>query len=438
MRYTMSIGGSGASIVQHWIANAYPGLYDGLIVEASFPDAWTELINTDDCISVLNYWNDPTRWAPAWLGARWSRAPCASGDAPTSCVAFKTAFEGLFTPADETGQIPPGQAYDAQTRRPACAARSGTTASRNWGVGLPRPGARSRRRIGRGFANRPLDTVGIQYGLKALLAGRSPPAQFVDLNAKVGGHDIDYHPLPQPDRADPVALTTVYRSGYLNQANNLDVPIIDIRGASNSELHDSFHSWSMRARLDRANGHHDNQVIWNSFTASGFVIDPALEAEAFDLMDRWLAAIDRDRSTRSVAEKVAANKPGDAVDRCTLPGTGQPGPCIVPASGTPRLGAGQPLVDDIAKCQLKTPEANRLLSGLVHRRPVEPTPAGLPTGRVQLRQGRSQPAAHRAMADVSKRSGWPAVGTRADLSRAPPAVDALPSGLLRRPSSTRY
>jgi len=31
VRYTFSIGGSGASIVQQWIANAYPGIYDGLI-----------------------------------------------------------------------------------------------------------------------------------------------------------------------------------------------------------------------------------------------------------------------------------------------------------------------------------------------------------------------------------------------------------------------
>ena len=353
VRYSMSIGGSGASLVQQWIANAYPGLYDGLIVEASFPDAWTELINTNDCISVLDYWNDPTRWAPGVTWGPAEQSAVASGDMPTSCLTFKAAFESLFTPADETGQVPPGQVYDAQTHR---AGVRGTI----WDYSVAQLGRRPasawgaiEKALRRGFASRPLDTVGIQFGLKALLAGQITPAQFVDINAKVGGRNIDYHPIARRTGADPVALTRVYRSGYLNQANNLDVPIIDIRGASNSELHDSFHSWSMRARLNRANGHHRNQVIWNSFTASGFVIDPALEAEAFDVMDRWLTAIDRDRSSRTFSEKVAANKPGAAVDRCTLPGTGQPGPCIVPASGTPRLGAGQPLVDDIAKCQLK-------------------------------------------------------------------------------------
>src|SRR4029077_12247544 len=178
------------------------------------------------------------------------------------------------------------------------------------------------RALGYGFANRPLDTVGIQYGLKALLNGQITPQQFGDMNSHVGGHDIDYNLQPGRTTADPEALTIVYRSGYLNQANNLHLPIIDIRGTSNADLHDTFHSWSMRARLDRANGNHDNQIIWDSFTASGFVVDPALEAQAFDLMDRWLTTIEADTSDLSLAEKVLKNKPADAVDRCTIPGTG--------------------------------------------------------------------------------------------------------------------
>jgi Tannase-like family of unknown function (DUF6351) len=353
VRYTMSIGGSGASVIQQWIANAYPGLYDGLVVEASFPDAWTALVNANDCISVVDYWNDPTRWAPGVAWGPAEQSAVANGDAPSSCVAFTAAFKGMLTPADESGQVAPGEAYDPETRP------SGTRGT-IWDYSVAQLGRRpasargaTEQDIGRGFANRPLDTVGILFGLRALDAGQITPAQFVDLNAKVGGRDIDYEPTKRRTAADPLALERVYRSGYLNQANNLHVPIIDIRGASNSELHDSFRSWSMRARLDRANGHHRNQVIWNSFTASGFIVDPALEAEAFDLMDQWLDAIDQDRSARTFPGKVAANKPDAAVDRCTHPGTGQPGPCIVPDSGTPRLGAGQPLVDDVAKCQLK-------------------------------------------------------------------------------------
>jgi hypothetical protein len=353
VRYTFSIGGSGASIVQHWIANAYPGIYDGLIVEASFPDAWTVLENAEDCISLVDYWTDPTRWAPGVVWGPADQSFVENGDAPSSCAAWVALFKSLFTPADETAQVPASDVYDPQTNPKGVRGTLWDYSVAQLGRRPPAAWGPVERRIGKGFANRPLDTVGIQYGLKALMNGQITSAQFVDLNAKVRGHDIDYNAQPQRTLADPAALTVVYRSGYLNQANNLDVPIIDIRGTSNVEIHDTYHSWSMRARLERANGDHDNQIIWDSFTASGFVIDPALEAQAFDLMDRWLSAIEADSSDQPLADKVVYDKPADAVDRCTVTGTGIAGPCVIPQSGSPRLGAGEPLTDDTAKCQLK-------------------------------------------------------------------------------------
>ena len=42
-----------------------------------------------------------------------------------------------------------------------------------------------------GFARRPLDNVGIQYGLEALNAAAITKEQFLDLNEKIGGFDID-------------------------------------------------------------------------------------------------------------------------------------------------------------------------------------------------------------------------------------------------------
>ena len=40
-----------------------------------------------------------------------------------------------------------------------------------------------------GFALRPYDNTGIQYGLTPLLEGKITPAEFVDLNDKLGGWD---------------------------------------------------------------------------------------------------------------------------------------------------------------------------------------------------------------------------------------------------------
>ncbi|MBI4185342.1 MAG: hypothetical protein HY521_15220 [Proteobacteria bacterium] len=48
-----------------------------------------------------------------------------------------------------------------------------------------------------GFARRPLDNVGVQYGLKALNDGVVAVDQFLDLNEYIGGVDIDFKNTPQ-------------------------------------------------------------------------------------------------------------------------------------------------------------------------------------------------------------------------------------------------
>ncbi len=41
LRYTIGMGCSGGSIALQQVANAYPGIYDGLVPQCSFPDAWS-------------------------------------------------------------------------------------------------------------------------------------------------------------------------------------------------------------------------------------------------------------------------------------------------------------------------------------------------------------------------------------------------------------
>jgi hypothetical protein len=82
------------------------------------------------------------------------------------------------------------------------------------------------------------------------------------------------------------------------------------------------------------------------------VIDPVLEGAAFDLMNTWLDAIEADPTSRSFAQKVVADKPAAAVDRCTAAG-GVAAPCVIPGSGSPRMGAGAPVADDVYQCRLK-------------------------------------------------------------------------------------
>ena len=354
VRYTLGIGGSGASIVQHGVANAYPGIYDGLIPESSFPDAWTAQIQTDDCVQLMRYWADPTLWEP---GVTWTPVEMSvvqNGDVPSSCVAWANTFgRSLFTPTTANDGVLPSQQYNPTTN--PCGVRV-TLWDYTVNVLTRRPSAvwtAPESACGRGFANRPLDNVGVQFGLRGLLAGQLTPAQFADLNAKAGGRDIDYNWIPQRTTADHAALAMTYRSGLANEANNLHLPIIDIRTIANSELHDTFQSFTTRARLDAANGTHANQVIWmvQAFQ-TGFAVDPEVEMQAFRLMNTWLDRIEADTTNRTFRQKVVADKPAAVVDRCTT-ALGIPAPCVVPESGTPRLGAGEPIVNDFWKCQLK-------------------------------------------------------------------------------------
>ena len=114
-----------------------------------------------------------------------------------------------------------------------------------------------------GRANRPYSNVGVQYGLAALSAGTITVDQFVDLNASIGSHTIDYAFQTARTAADPASLAAAYRSGFVNEGGGMaSVAILHLRPLDISGIHHQFRSWAMRARLDRANGGHGNQAIW--------------------------------------------------------------------------------------------------------------------------------------------------------------------------------
>ena len=133
------------------------------------------------------------------------------------------------------------------------------------------------------------------------------------------------------------------------------VPIIDLRGTSNNEIHTDYHSYEVRARLDRDAGGHANQVIWTN--AGGLTGDAAATRDAFLLMDRWLTNIEADRGGGSLAAKVVRNKPADAVDACWIAGrrVTDMSTCraAFPYYGAPRIAAAGPLTNDVMKCRLK-------------------------------------------------------------------------------------
>ncbi|MGH8430705.1 MAG: DUF6351 family protein, partial [Solimonas sp.] len=169
--------------------------------------------------------------------------------------------------------------------------------------------------------------------------------------------DVDTHPIPERTPAVEPALSNAYRSGLINETNNLDqVAIIDCRGPDPGAFHDAYRAFAVRARLDREHGGHANQLIWEG--PAPILADNSCALNSFIAMDRWLAAVEKDAGNTPLPKKIVANKPADLGDQC-WDGAGQKlsdglcGELIVPVYGTPRMVAGDAISTDTNKCQLK-------------------------------------------------------------------------------------
>jgi hypothetical protein len=234
-----------------------------------------------------------------------------------------------------------------------------------------------------GFAQRPFDNVGIEYGRHALEAGKITAAQFADLNAKIGAGDIDYNPTVERAAADRPALERVYRSGAVNQADNLDrVAIIDFRGPDPGAFHDVYRTYVMRARLEREHGTSANQVLWRGQVP--ILGDSTFEADSIVAMDEWLANVEQDKRKVPLAQKIIEDKPETLVDRCT-DGNGNDIPAeecdaVVIPYEDPRLAAGMPLTDDTMKCELKQLNRNDYVPAIFTESQWEQMQTAFPEG----------------------------------------------------------
>jgi hypothetical protein len=345
LRYTIGTGCSGGSLAQQQIANAYPGVYQGILPQCSFPDAWSTGNQLADYHLTRLYFEHPSEWG---LGVLWTPVQEAAVQGHpnyvNSIILDSLYFTALGDPTN------------------ACA---GVTDSERWSPSNPK-GVRCTLAddqvniFGRrpdGYAGRPLDNVGIQYGLDAVRKGLITVDQFVDLNVKIGGADINAQPQAARVVADEPALRNANRSGAIDDGSNLDqVAIIDLRGSDDGSFHDAYRAFATRARLDREHGTHANQVIWEGpapliggtdFTTRGLLA-----------MDRWLSAVEKDKRHVGVARKIRQDKPADIADHCELAGGAgsMPGtdcPAIVRVYSTPRMVAGDSIATDTNKCRLK-------------------------------------------------------------------------------------
>jgi hypothetical protein len=346
VRYTIGTGCSGGSVVQMTVANAYPGgVYDGLIITCAFPDVLTAGAQFADYHLLRAYFEAPQHlalWPPAQWGLVYGRP-----DPVNAIFSDEVLFKGATNPVGTC--VPPDEAYD-----PAKAPGGARCSILDYMINVLGPRPRRvwtdmERRAGRGFAGQPFATAGIQYGLGALRQGLITPAQFVDLNATVGGDDIDLRPMPARMPGDRRAVVNAYRTGLVNEMTHMSrVAIINHAGPDPGIAHDYARAWWIRDRLDRAQGNHDNDVLW--FGPTPLIGDQSWPGEAVLAMDRWLAAVKQDRSRTPLARKIVSDRPKDVADRCTAD------LCESEAAtryGTPRQVSGGDERNDIVSCRLK-------------------------------------------------------------------------------------
>ena len=357
-RYTIGWGCSGGSYQNHQIADNYPGLLDGIIPGCSFPDVGFGTIPMVTDARLLDRY---FRETPVPFTEEQKRAVAGFlnlATMPNVSVNAGRVRVGEFCPDVLPEELryhpednPGGARCDVYSHYVNVYGRDAET----------------------GFARRPLDNVGVQYGLRALEDGVITPAQFLDLNRRIGGYDRDGGFQAERTVADPEAVRLAYETGRLTSGGGglSGTPIIDYRAYSddreNGDVHVRYHSFSMRERLRKANGRTDNHVMLVEDDRHGLYSSgsPVLQG-ALAQMDRWLANLaEAEDGDAPRIERVAAARPADLVDACwtrdddparvveeQVRGAGR---CerLYPSAPAPREVAGASVASDVVKCALK-------------------------------------------------------------------------------------
>jgi hypothetical protein len=324
--HTIGAGASGGAIQQYTAANNYPGLIDAGTPIISFPDMTTTLMTIGDCLLLDRVFDaDPLRWTEprrqAITGHRSSRI----------CADWDSSYSSLLRPTACDPTVPAGVRCTFQDDQVNLWGRDPAT----------------------GFARRPLDNTGVQYGLAALRSGVISTADFVALNAAVGGLDIDGGPTSARMDMGADVARIAYATGRVTGRGALDqTPIIDnhpnLDAVPVVDVHDAARPFMVRARLDAHLGGHGNLALWQGapYPSHGFA--PA---------EQWLSALDahgRASDDAGRAAAVRATRPASAADRCTALSVGVDGtaPCDAVAGTSPRIAAGGPAGEDVIKCAL--------------------------------------------------------------------------------------
>lgn len=360
--YTISYGGSGGAYTSLQVADAFPGLIDGVEIRATFPDALAIAMSGTDAHLLAHYLQGraSTELTEAQVvaitGYQGMKAflDAANQAQRTDPVPNRDDIDGYLS-ARWNAAVPSALRYDpsanAEGARPTVFDAARNIYGRN-----PKTGA----------ALRPFDNTGVQYGLAALNSGAITPTQFLDLNQDIGGLDQDANYQAARSVGDAGAIRRAYQAGLMLGANGglKNIPVFS--NATSNETggyHYGWFHWALRERIRQANGgSDDSMVMWRSTSGNRHQ----------ELFDKWMDAIAADTSNRPPREKMLAAKPKEMVNGCydkstppqfiadALPFTSKPDTkcsALYPVYSAPRIVAGGPLAANTLKCQLKPVDA---------------------------------------------------------------------------------
>lgn len=353
--WTISIGGSGGAYTSLQIADAFPGFIDGVMIRATFPDALAIALAGLDAHLLMHYFQATAPHAltgtqQAAIGGYPSvdaMIDAANQAQRTDPVPHRDDIKGYLS-AMWKDVVPHNLRYDP-VKNPTGARPTIFDWARNvYGVD-PQTG----------FALRPFDNTGVQYGLSALNRGVITTTQFLDLNEKIGGVDNDTNYIASRTEGNLDAIRRTYQSGLMLSGGGglASIPVVD-DGTSKETggYHYGWFHFALRDRIRQANnGNSANMVFWRNVVT---------DAASQDLLNHWIAAYKSDTRPGTQRDKVLRNKPSAGVDGCFTEGhftrdelvyqdAGSACQKDYPVYSNARHEAGGPLAGNVLKCALK-------------------------------------------------------------------------------------
>ncbi|WDE11092.1 DUF6351 family protein [Thalassomonas haliotis] len=400
--YTVGIGGSGGGLAQYLIGQNSRGILDGLIPLYSYPDMITQTTYALDCDLLNNYFTFRSRDKATWND--WQKRQLIEGmnainDFPQKAGFLQPVNQLMagFVPSLPQGNSEcingyfglssfinnPRQGFIRDFFHPEIVEKV------NWSYWQDMANLFGKDEQGFGLTT--WDNVGVQYGLSAFVDNNISFEEFLDINKNIGS----WKPQPEMEAESLItpfgkklplwlslwgnqnitkvnghaakrragslsAMQAAYRSGQVF-IGKLALPVIDVRHYLEDDLdmHHVSASFYSRLRMQQANGHADNHVIWISHKEHNPV------QQAFNMMDSWLL----NKKEDSFAGVLEA-KPDRLQDTCfaadgAVLHRGQHvwdgqwnqksnGSCqqVYPMYSTSRIQAGGGWAGDVFKCQL--------------------------------------------------------------------------------------